>query len=64
MLVGGLFLREFVADDLPWVHVDLAGPAFNKEDAYGYTPRGGTGYGVRTLVTLAELIAGGNRFSS
>ena len=39
---------------IPWGHIDLAGPAFNESAAYGYTPKGGTGYGVRTLVTYAE----------
>ena len=54
MLVAGLFLKEFVAADLPWCHLDIAGPAFNERSAHGYTPVGGTGVSVRTLVTLAE----------
>jgi len=29
MLVAGLFLKEFVSDELPWLHLDIAGPAFN-----------------------------------
>ena len=58
MLVAGLFRREFVADT-PWVHLDIAGPAFNEGDAYGYTPKGGTGFGVRTLVQLARDMADG-----
>jgi leucyl aminopeptidase len=59
MLVAGLFLREFVPDGLPWVHLDIAGPSFNEGEAYGYTPKGGTGAGVRTLVQLARDIADG-----
>src|SRR6185437_14221761 len=43
MLVGGLFLREFIPDGVRWAHVDIAGPAFNEAEAYGYTPKGGTG---------------------
>jgi len=39
-----------------WVHVDIAGPAFT-DKAYGYTQKGGTGAGVRTLVALAEDMA-------
>lgn len=50
MLVAGLFLREFVGDT-PWAHLDIAGPAFNDGAAYGYTPAGGTGVGVRTLLS-------------
>ena len=49
-LTAGLFLEEFVAD-VPWAHLDIAGPArFGTDD--GYTRRGGTGFGVRTLVEL------------
>ena len=49
-LIAGLFLREFV-DDTPWAHLDIAGPARSDEDA-GYIRRGGTGFGVRTLIEL------------
>jgi len=48
------FLREFVPDDTAWAHLDIAGPAFNSGDAAGYTPRGGTGTAVRTLIQLAR----------
>jgi leucyl aminopeptidase len=54
MLVGGVFLREFVGDGIPWAHVDIAGPSFNTVEAWGYTPKGGTGVPVRTFVQLAE----------
>ena len=54
MLVAGLFLKEFVSEDLPWVHLDIAGPAYNEGDAHGYTPVGGTGIALRSLVTLAQ----------
>ncbi|CAB5055324.1 unannotated protein [freshwater metagenome] len=54
MLVAGLFLKEFIAEDLPWLHLDIAGPAFNTASAHGYTPVGGTGVAMRSLVTLAE----------
>src|SRR5690606_19171063 len=53
MLVGGLFLREFVGET-PWAHLDIAGPAFNDGAPYGYTPSGGTGVGVRTLLGFLE----------
>lgn len=42
------------ASTIPWGHLDIAGPAFNESAAYGYTPKGGTGYAVRTLVTYLE----------
>ena len=47
-LTAGLFLREFVGD-IPWAHLDIAGPA-RSEDDEGYLQKGGTGFGVRTLV--------------
>ncbi|MEK8228751.1 hypothetical protein NKG05_26260 [Oerskovia sp. M15] len=54
---GGLFLQEFVGST-PWAHLDIAGPAFNEGSAFGYTPVGGTGVAVRTLVELLEARAG------
>jgi len=53
MLVAGLFLKDFVADELPWLHLDIAGPAYNESAAHGYTPVGGTGIALRSLVQLA-----------
>jgi leucyl aminopeptidase len=67
MLVAGLFLAEFVAERtpdgdqeagrIPWAHLDIAGPAFNTETVHGYTPVGGTGAAVRTLLTFVEDVA-------
>jgi len=53
MLVAGLFLKDFVSDQLPWLHLDIAGPAFNEGAPHGYTPVGGTGIAMRSLVQLA-----------
>jgi leucyl aminopeptidase len=58
MLVGGQFLSAFVPDGLPWVHLDIAGPAFNDGSARDYTPKGGTGAGVRTIIAAVERFAG------
>jgi leucyl aminopeptidase len=58
MLIGGLFLREFVGSEKgkkpAWAHLDIAGPANNDAGAYGHTPKGATGVTVRTLVQLAR----------
>ena len=59
MLVAGLFLRDFVPEGTRWAHIDIAGPAWNDGAAHGYTPKGGTGHAVRTLVRLAEDMAAG-----
>ncbi len=59
MLTAGLFLREFVPDGVSWAHLDIAGPSFNTGEPYGYTPKGGTGVAVRTLVQIAQDVAEG-----
>jgi leucyl aminopeptidase len=56
-LFAAAFLREFVGD-IPWAHLDIAGPSFNEGSAVDHTPAGGTGVGVRTLVKLATELAG------
>ncbi|MFJ5288810.1 leucyl aminopeptidase [Streptomyces sp. NPDC088348] len=59
-LVAGLFLKEFVGEGITWAHLDIAGPAFNEAGPFGYTPKGGTGSAIRTLVRLAERTADGD----
>jgi leucyl aminopeptidase len=57
MLAAGVFLREFVADGLPWAHIDIAGPSFNTGGPWGYTGKGGTGVPVRTIAAVLADIA-------
>ncbi|GDX31472.1 putative cytosol aminopeptidase [Actinomycetes bacterium] len=59
MLSAGVFLKQFIPDGQPWVHLDIAGPAFNDKAPYGYTPKGGTGAAVRTFVQVAKGLAAG-----
>lgn len=47
-LTAGLFLKEFVPDEIPWAHMDIAASAWSGKDG-PYSPKGGTGIGVRTL---------------
>ena len=54
MLVAGLFLKEFIEPDVSWLHLDIAGPSYNEATPHGYTPVGGTGIALRSLVTLVE----------
>ena len=49
-IAAGLFLKEFVAD-VPWAHVDIAGPAWADRDD-GYLSSGGTAFGIRTMIEL------------
>ena len=55
-IVGALFMREFTAG-VPWVHLDIAGTAFSERD-WTLGPKGGTGVGVRTLLTYLRKLAG------
>jgi leucyl aminopeptidase len=57
MLAGAIFLREFIPAGIKWVHIDIAGPGDNTGSAFGYTPRGGTGFTVRTFVELARELS-------
>jgi len=50
-ITAALFLSEFV-DNTPWVHIDIAGTASSNKES-GYTVKGATGVGVRTLAELA-----------
>jgi leucyl aminopeptidase len=65
MLIAAHFLQEFVgtrgegpdAARIPWVHLDIAGPANNGGGGYGFTGTGPTGVSVRALLALAEGLA-------
>jgi len=48
-ITAGKFLEHF-SGDAPWMHLDIAGPAFLTEPK-PYRPKGGTGFGVRLLLT-------------
>ena len=59
VIYAGWFLAEFIGNGkngqpIPWAHFDIAGPAFNDSAPWGYTPKQGTGFGIRTLVAIAE----------
>jgi leucyl aminopeptidase len=53
-ITAALILQEFV-DNVPWAHLDIAGPAFSESDT-GICPKGGTGFGVRTLLRFLSTI--------
>ena len=61
MITAAVFLREFVGkgrdgEQIPWAHIDIAGPSFNNGSPYGYNHKQGTGCTVRTLVAYVEDI--------
>ncbi|MGA3176132.1 MAG: leucyl aminopeptidase [Candidatus Acidiferrum sp.] len=49
-ITGAMFIREF-AGDTPWIHLDIAGTAWN-DDAKPWLAKGPTGVALRTLVHL------------
>lgn len=51
-ITAGLFIGEFTGD-LPWVHIDVAGPTTSDKEA-GILSKGGTGFAVRPLYYLAK----------
>jgi len=53
-ITAAMFLEAFV-DDVSWAHIDIAGPAFAEKPA-PYAPRGGTGFGVRALLSYLAKI--------
>lgn len=62
MLIGGIFLREFVRTNadgtrIPWAHLDIAGPANNANAPYRFVPKGATGTTVRSLIEFARRLA-------
>jgi leucyl aminopeptidase len=55
-IVAALFLSEFVGE-VPWAHLDIAGPAFSDSGDGPLVPKGATGFGVRTLVAYLEALS-------
>jgi leucyl aminopeptidase len=54
-VIGGEFLRKFVGD-VPWVHIDIAGTAWDL--GREYAKKGASGFGVRLLIELARATGG------
>jgi leucyl aminopeptidase len=50
-ITAAAFLSNFT-NDIPWVHLDIAGTAWTQEGTFdrSYNPKGATGFGVRTVV--------------
>ena len=50
-ITAGLFIENFVANNVPWIHLDIAGTAYLSKPE-GYLPKGATGVHVKTLYNL------------
>ena len=55
-ITAALFLKEFVKPEIPWAHIDIAGPVWS-DKGRSTDPSGATGYGVRTLVEWCQAVA-------
>ncbi|MFL6157556.1 MAG: leucyl aminopeptidase [Marmoricola sp.] len=55
-LYAAAFLEQFVGD-VPWAHLDIAGPGYNSGAPWGHVPSGGTGFSISTLVELVAARA-------
>lgn len=62
VITASLILEPFAGDGR-WVHLDIAGPA-RAEKSYGWYTAGGTGFGTRTLLALAEILASRSKRAS
>ena len=55
-ITAALFLKQWVPDKVKWIHCDIAGPAV-KEKPLGHLGKGSKGFGIKTVVALAEDLA-------
>lgn len=53
---GGMFLQEFVADGVPWAHLDIAGVAHPKKDDRWWIGDHASGFGVRLVVEYLQSL--------
>ncbi len=54
MLIGGIFLSEFVSKEASWAHLDIASSGNNDSAPYSVYPSGATGVMIRTLIEMTK----------
>ena len=54
MLIGGIFLSEFVSKEASWAHLDIASSGNNDSAPYSIYPSGATGVMIRTLIEMTK----------
>lgn len=54
-IIGGMFLKQFVTDETPWAHIDMAG-VMDAEKDLPYCPKGGMGFGVRLFLEYLSAL--------
>ena len=55
-ITAALFLKAFIDEGTRWAHLDIAGPVSSAKE-HGYVLKGGTGFGVRTLLSYIERVS-------
>lgn len=48
-IMGAIFLKQFVENDVPWAHIDIAGSATSSKSEH-YLPKGAKGFGIRMML--------------
>lgn len=56
-LLAGFFLYQFIENDIPWIHLDIAGTDTASGEPKTYYPRGATGVTTRTLIELVKIMS-------
>lgn len=54
-ITGGLFIGEFVKENIPWAHIDIGGTSTSTK-TNGHIVKGCTAFGTMTLIKLAEVL--------
>lgn len=54
-ITGGLFIGEFIETGVEWAHIDIGGTS-TADKTTGFKVKGGTGFGTKTLIKLAEIL--------
>ena len=53
LLMGAIFLKQFIENDIPWAHIDIAGAAISTK-AENYFPKGANGFGIRLMIDFLK----------
>ena len=52
-IMGGIFLKQFIENDIPWAHLDIAGAAVSLKSE-NYQPKGANGFGIRLVLDFLK----------
>lgn len=53
-IAGAMFLKHFVPAEIPWAHLDIAGPSYTERETRPDQPPGASGFGVRLLARYLQ----------